>query len=151
MAGSEEINIDRDENVEFSATNPKTWSDDSLDFIRSVLKASEFRHDGFVVLFCVENAVGGSGSGADVDYDEMAWELEKVVTYHYIATKPQLIANEEATMARKGLDPVSRKTKTPGRKKAGFCVYLAYQLLDTLTHDQVYHHRVFKNSTLIFI
>ena len=39
--------------------------------------------------------------------------------------------NEEATMSRRGLDPVSRKTRTPGgRKKAGFCVYLAYQLLD---------------------
>ena len=38
--------------------------------------------------------------------------------------------NEEATMSRRGLDPVSRKTRTPGgRKKAGFCVYLAYQLL----------------------
>ena len=46
--------------------------------------------------------------------------------------------NEEATMSRKGLDPVSRKTKTPGgRKKAGFCVYLAYQLLENVTFDQM--------------
>ena len=58
VSGAEEINIDRDENVDFSPLNPKTWSDDSLDFIRSVLRASEFKHDGFVVLFCVENNPG---------------------------------------------------------------------------------------------
>ena len=41
-------------------------------------------------------------------------------------------------MSRRGLDPLSRKTKTPGgRKKAGFCVYLAYQLLDNVTFDQM--------------
>ena len=40
-------------------------------------------------------------------------------------------------MSRKGLDPVSRKTKTPGKKKSGFCVYLAYQLLDSVTSDQM--------------
>ena len=47
--------------------------------------------------------------------------------------------NEEATMSRRGLDPVSRKTRTPGgRKKAGFCVYLAYQLLGPY-HVQLSH------------
>ena len=52
--------------------------------------------------------------------------------------RSQIIMNEEATMSRKGLDPVSRKTKTPGgRKKAGFCVYLAYQLLDNVNFDQM--------------
>ena len=45
--------------------------------------------------------------------------------------------NEEACMSRKGLDPVSRKTKTPGRKKSGFVVYLAYQLLDNVGPDQM--------------
>ena len=42
----------------------------------------------------------------DVDYDEMAWELEKCLTYHFIAQlsgKNQMIMNEEATMARRGL------------------------------------------------
>ena len=42
----------------------------------------------------------------DVDYDEMAWELEKCLTYHFIAPssgKNQMIMNEEATMARRGL------------------------------------------------
>ena len=42
----------------------------------------------------------------DVDYDEMAWELEKCLTYHFIAQssgKSQMVMNEEATMARRGL------------------------------------------------
>ena len=86
------------------------------------------------------------GGSDGVDYDEMAWELEKCVTYHYIATKPQIIVNEEATMARKGLDPVSRKTKTPGRKKSGFCVYLAYQLIDSVTHDQARSNPYLKST-----
>ena len=34
-------------------------------------------------------------------------------------------------------DPVSRKSKTSGRNKAGFCVYLAYQLFDNVTHNQM--------------
>ena len=36
----------------------------------------------------------------------MAWELEKCLTYHFIAQlsgKNQMIMNEEATMARRGL------------------------------------------------
>ena len=54
--------------------------------------------------------------------------------------------NEEATMSRRGLDPVSRKTKTPGgRKKAGFCIYLAYQLLDNVTFDQMVGESVNKH------
>lgn len=45
-------------------------------------------------------------------------------------------------MSRGGQDPVSRKTKSGpggvgGRKKAGFCVYLAYQLFDHVTSDQM--------------
>ena len=73
---------------------------------------------------------------AAVDYDELAWELEKCLTYHFVSARSQVIMNEEACMSRKGLDPVSRKTKTPGRKKAGFCVFIAYQLLDSVTTDQ---------------
>ena len=57
--------------------------------------------------------------------------------------------NEEATMSRKGLDPVSRKTKTPGgRKKSGFCVYLAYQLMDSVTLDQMVGESVNKQIDL---
>ena len=133
--GSEEINLDRDDNLEFDPMNPKSWSEDSLDFVKSVLKASEFHYDGFVVLFCVKNY---ERDNKEVDYDEMAWELEKCLTYHFIATRSQVIMNDEACMSRKGLDPVSRKTKTPGAsKKSGFCVYLAYQLFDNVTMDQM--------------
>ena len=32
---------------------------------------------------------------------------------------------------------MSRKPKTIGRNKAGFCVFLAYQLFDNVTHDQM--------------
>lgn len=81
---SEEINLNRDENSEFDPNNPRTWSDESLDFIQSVLKASEFRYDGFIVLFCVPNNERDSN---EVDYDEMAWELEKCLTYHFIANR----------------------------------------------------------------
>jgi hypothetical protein len=42
--GSEEVNIDHDENSEFDPGNPKTWSDESIEFVESLLKASEFRN-----------------------------------------------------------------------------------------------------------
>ena len=34
-------------------------------------------------------------------------------------------------------DPVSRKSKCSGKNKPGFCVYLAYQLFDNVTHNQM--------------
>ncbi len=131
--------MDRDDQLDFDSMNPKSWSEDSLDFVKSVLKASEFHYDGFVILFCVKN---NERDNKEVDYDEMAWELEKCLTYHFIATRSQIIMNEEANMSRKGLDPVSRKTKTPGAaKKSGFCVYMAYQLFDNVTSDQMVNSR----------
>lgn len=140
---NDEVNLNRDENCEFDPNNPRTWSDESLDFIKSVLKANEFNFDGYVVLFCVAN---NERDANEVDYDEMAWELEKCLTYHLNATRSQVIMNEEATMSRRGLDPVSRKTKTPGgRKKAGFCIYLAYQLLDNVPFDQMVGESVNKH------
>ena len=140
---NDEVNLNRDENCDFDPNNPRTWSDESLDFIKSVLKANEFNFDGYVVLFCVAN---NERDANEVDYDEMAWELEKCLTYHFNATRSQVIMNEEATMSRRGLDPVSRKTKTPGgRKKAGFCVYLAYQLLDNVSFDQMVGESVNKH------
>jgi hypothetical protein len=84
---NEEINLNHDENLEFDPNNPRTWSDDSLDFVKSVLKANEFNYDGFVVLFCIAN---NERDSAEVDYDEMAWELEKCLTYHFIATRSLL-------------------------------------------------------------
>ena len=84
---NEEINLNHDENLEFDPVNPRTWSDESLEFIHSVLKANEFNFDGFVVLFCVANNERDSN---EVDYDEMAWELEKCLTYHFAATRLKL-------------------------------------------------------------
>ena len=81
---SEEINLNHDENLEFDPNNPRTWSDESVDFIKSVLKANEFNFDGFVVLFCVAN---NERDANEVDYDEMAWELEKCLIYHLNATR----------------------------------------------------------------
>ena len=92
---SEEINLNRDENLEFDPNNPRTWSDESLDFIQSVLKANEFNFDGFVVLFCVAN---NERDANEVDYDEMAWELEKCLTYHFAATRSD---HEPNTMSLK--------------------------------------------------
>lgn len=85
-SGSEEVNIDHDENSEFEPTNPKTWSNDSLEFIESLLKANEFAFDGYVILFCVAN----DPKDTTVDYDELAWELEKCLTYHFIANRSQV-------------------------------------------------------------
>ena len=90
--GSEEINLDHDENSEFDPKNPKTWSDESLEFIGSILKATEFHFDGFVVLFCVAN----DEKDSSVDYDELAWELEKCLTYHYVSTRSQVRNQEQA-------------------------------------------------------
>lgn len=130
---SDEVNLDHDENSDFDPTNPRTWSEDTVGFVRGLLRAAEFRFDGFVVLFCVE----ADPNEATVDYDEMAWELEKCLVYHLVASRQQVVMNEEGTMSRRGLDPVSRKTKTPGRKRSGYLVYMAYQLLETVTQDQI--------------
>ena len=81
---SDEINLDHDENLEFDPNNPRTWSEETFDFIKSVLKANEFTYDGFVVLFCVAN---NERDNHEVDYDEMAWEMEKCLTYHFIANR----------------------------------------------------------------
>ena len=49
----------------------------------------------------------------------------------------KLTLPEEFKRLITNLDPVSRKTKSSGRNKAGFCVYIAYQLFDTVTHNQM--------------
>ena len=53
--GGDEINIDKDDNLNFDVSNPRSWSEDSLALIRTYLKALQFSCDGFVVLFCVKN------------------------------------------------------------------------------------------------
>ena len=40
-------------------------------------------------------------------------------------------------MGRQGMDPISRKVRTPGRNRSGYVVYLAYQLLDSITFGQI--------------
>ena len=39
---------------------------------------------------------------------QVAWELEKAVVYHCISLHPQRLLNQEAVMARQGLEPHSR-------------------------------------------
>ena len=88
---------------------------------------------------------------------QVAWELEKAVVYHCISLHPQRLLNQEAVMARQGLEPHSRqenknicnfektftqavtgrKVRTPGRNRAGYVVYLAYQLVESVTYSQV--------------
>ena len=53
--GGDEINIDKDDNLNFDVSNPRSWSEDSLGLIRTYLKSLQFSCDGFVVLFCVKN------------------------------------------------------------------------------------------------
>ena len=40
-------------------------------------------------------------------------------------------------MARQGLDPISRKVRTPGRNKSGYVVYLSYQFVESITFSQI--------------
>ena len=44
-----------------------------------------------------------------MDCDEVAWEIEKVVLYHCVASRSQRLLNQEGVMARQGMDPISRK------------------------------------------
>ena len=80
------MSLEQDECGDFDPLKPRTWSDESAQFIPTLLKAAEFRHDGFVVLFCVES----DPRDASVDYDEMAWELEKCLVYHLVAARGQV-------------------------------------------------------------
>ena len=43
---------------------------------------------------------------------EVAWELEKVLIYHSISAHPHRLLNQEGVMARRGLEPISRKVTT---------------------------------------
>ena len=78
----------------------------------------------------------------------------QVLTYHCVLTSAQRLLNPEGGMARRGAEPVSRKVsflhpwwwwwwswlywwegtslayqvRTPGRNRAGYVVYLAYQV-----------------------
>ena len=129
----EEVNIDNSANSEFDINNAKTWSRDCIAHIENTLKVNEIPTDGLVCLFSVAN----DDSERDIDSDEVAWEIEKVAVYHCVNTYGQRLLNQEGCMARQGMDPISRKVRTPGRNRSGYVVYLAYQLVDSITFSQV--------------
>jgi len=117
----------------FEVTNGRSWSRESLSHIENTLKAAEVGHDGLVCLF----SVATQAEQPDVDCDEVAWEVEKVLTYHCVLTSAQRLLNPEGGMARRGAEPVSRKVRTPGRNRAGYVVFLAYQLVESVTLGHV--------------
>ena len=129
----EEVNIDNSVNSEFDINNVKTWSKDCISHIENTLKVNEIQNDGLVCLFSVAN----DDSERDIDSDEVAWEIEKVAVYHCVNTYGQRLLNQEGCMARQGMDPISRKVRTPGRNRSGYVVYLAYQMVDSITFGQV--------------
>jgi len=128
-----EVDIDYSTNSEFEIYNAQTWSKDCISHIESTLRVNEIPNDGLVCLFSVAN----DESERDIDYDEVAWEIEKVAVYHCVNTYGQRLLNQEGCMARQGMDPISRKVRTPGRNRSGYVVYLAYQLVDSITFSQI--------------
>ena len=55
---SEEINLNRDENLEFDPNNPRTWSDESLEFIhRFVEFFANYPLNGFYNQECFTNSL----------------------------------------------------------------------------------------------
>jgi len=129
----DEVNVDSPDTSEFDINKPKTWSSDSVAHIEDMLRVNEIPHDGLVCLFSVANDI----SENDIDHDEVAWEIEKVALYHCVTAYSQRLLNQEGCMARQGMEPVSRKVRTPGRNRSGYVVYLAYQLLDNITFGQI--------------
>ena len=129
----EEVPLESSNNSDFGINNPKTWNKDCMSHIENTLRLNEIPSDGLVCLFSVAN----DDSEHDIDSDEVAWEIEKVAIYHCVNTYGQRLLNQEGCMARQGLDPISRKVRTPGRNRSGYVVYLAYQLVDSITFSQV--------------
>ena len=133
------MSLDTSEGGDFDANNPRSWNKDCLNHIDATLHVNEIPYDGVVSLFSVRNDT----TDKDVDYDEVAWELEKVLVYHCINVHPHRLLNSEGVMSRQGMDPISRKVRTPGRNRAGYVVYLAYQLVENITFSQVMLDTVF--------
>ena len=63
---NDEVNLNRNEEVDFDTNIPRIWSVESLDFIKSVLKVNEFSYHEFVVLFCVAD---NEPDANEVDYE----------------------------------------------------------------------------------
>ena len=129
----EEAPLESSDNIGFNINNPKTWSKDSISHIENSLRVNEIPFDGLVCLFSVAN----NDKDHDIDSDEVAWEIEKAIVYHCVTTYGQRLLNQEGCMARQGLDPISRKVRTPGRNKSGYVVYLSYQLVESITFSQI--------------
>jgi len=129
----EEVSLDNSASTEFNINNAKTWSKDCITHIENTLRVNEIPTDGIVCLFSVPN----DDTEHDIDSDEVAWEIEKVAVYHCVNNYEQRLLNQEGCMARQGLEPISRKVRTPGRNRSGYVVYLSYQLVDNVTFSQV--------------
>ena len=129
----EEVDIEGSDLCAFDINNAKTWNKECITHIEDTLRVNEIPSDGLICLFSVAN----DDTEQDIDYDEVAWEIEKVVLYHIVNTYSQRLLNQEGCMARQGMDPISRKVRTPGRNRSGYVVYLAYQLVTSVTFAQI--------------
>ncbi|XP_023346453.1 uncharacterized protein LOC111715371 [Eurytemora carolleeae] len=137
----EERNINNVEDKGFDPNNGLSWNPDSLEFIRKQLEAGEINSDGIVCLYCLR-------SDPENDSDEIAWEIQKVLIYHLMKTDLHRNINEESCMTRQGMEPVSRKVRTPGRGHDGYLVYLSYQLVDHVTFQQVIGETILYSSDI---
>ena len=133
IRAQEELDVDDYSNNEFDINNAASWNKDCITHIEETLRVNEVPSDGIVCLFSIAN----NDSEPDIDDDEVAWEIEKVVLYYTVNTYIQRVLNQEGCMARQGIDPISRKVRTQSRDKTGYVVYLSYQLVTSVTFNQV--------------
>ena len=123
----DEVNIATPNNSEVCINKPVTWSKDSVDHIEDMLRVNEDTCDGLVCLLNVANDT----SERDIDYDEIAWEIDKVAVYHCVEIYTQRLLNQEGCMVRQSMDPISRKVRTPGRNRSGLWCTSPTSLLKT--------------------
>ena len=67
----------------------QTWSDESFDFVKSILKASEFNYDGYCVLFCVNND--------QVRYENELW-MSNIKAYKLLVNKNETLKETIKTL-----------------------------------------------------
>ena len=70
---------------EFCINKTVTWSKDIVNHIEDMLRLNEDPCDGLVCLF----SVADDTSDRDIDYDKIAWEIEKIAVYNCVATYTQ--------------------------------------------------------------
>ena len=85
----DEVNIATPDNSEFCINKTVTWSKDIVNHIEDMLRLNEDPCNGLVSLFSVANDT----SERDIDYDEIAWEIEKIAVYHCVETYTQRLLN----------------------------------------------------------